>query len=249
MVEKNKGKAPEKKTKKKSNTEPVQQGFRIFYKYIDRQVCINDAIKNVFGTDEELGLNSIKLAIGGSPSDYVTVGINDLIKYNVAPTLTGLMDFVNENDESILGFLDCEYISEEGNVIYLSCGKKDVSKNIRSIKLNGNNYPCYMIPTKKLLSGVEIELEMGNDPLQGLGNLYVSSTDGFVGDVELSEDHYLKCIIEAAVEDATTEIYSIKKPKLIVVGGLKLKDWEYNEKNKIITLKTSDIAEIEIILK
>jgi hypothetical protein len=105
-------------------------------KILEQEVFpINDAIKNVFGPDEELGLNSIKLAIGGSPSDYVTVGINDLIKYNVAPTLTGLMDFVNENDESILGFLDCEYISEEGNVIYLSCGKKDVSKNIRSIKL------------------------------------------------------------------------------------------------------------------
>ena len=105
-------------------------------KILEQEVFpINDAIKNVFGTDEELGLSSIKLAIGGSPTDYVTVGINDLIKYNVAPTLTGLMDFVNENDESILGFLDCEYISEEGNVIYLSCGKKDVSKNIRSIKL------------------------------------------------------------------------------------------------------------------
>ena len=105
-------------------------------KILEQEVFpINDAIKNVFGPDEELDLNSIKLAIGGSPSDYVTVGINDLIRYNVAPTLTGLMDFVNENNESILGFLDCEYISEEGNVIYLSCGKKDVSKNIRSIKL------------------------------------------------------------------------------------------------------------------
>ena len=85
--------------------------------------------------EEDLLLNSVKLAIGGSPSDYVTIGVNDLIKYNVKPTLSGLMDFVNENNESMLGFLDCEYISEEGNVIYLNCGKKNISKNVYSIKL------------------------------------------------------------------------------------------------------------------
>ncbi|MFW9987198.1 MAG: hypothetical protein ACFFC3_00920 [Candidatus Odinarchaeota archaeon] len=34
-----------------------------------------------------------------------------------------------------MGFLDCEYISEEGNVIYLNCGKKNVSENVFSIKI------------------------------------------------------------------------------------------------------------------
>jgi hypothetical protein len=47
MVEKNKGEAPEAKTKKKSNTEPVQQGFGIPEKYIDRQVDIDDAVKKM----------------------------------------------------------------------------------------------------------------------------------------------------------------------------------------------------------
>ena len=47
MVEKNKGEAPEAKTKKKSNTEPVQQGFGIFDKYIDCQVDIDNAIKKM----------------------------------------------------------------------------------------------------------------------------------------------------------------------------------------------------------
>ncbi|MFO7797443.1 MAG: hypothetical protein R6W84_14965 [Promethearchaeia archaeon] len=96
---------------------------------------INDAIKKVFGDSKDLQLNSIKLAIGGSKSDYVTIDQTDLIKFDVKPTLTGLMNFIEENQESILGFLDCDYINEEGNVIYLSCGKKNLSENIFTIKL------------------------------------------------------------------------------------------------------------------
>ncbi|MFX1303719.1 MAG: hypothetical protein ACFFBV_01020 [Promethearchaeota archaeon] len=96
---------------------------------------INAAFQEVFGSDKELKLNSIKLAIGSNYSDYVTIGENDLIKFDVKPTLSGLMDFIKDNKESILGFLDCEYISEEGNVIYLNCGKKNISENIYSIKV------------------------------------------------------------------------------------------------------------------
>ncbi|MFX0041642.1 MAG: hypothetical protein ACFE8L_01905 [Candidatus Hodarchaeota archaeon] len=96
---------------------------------------INKAFKNVFGTDKELKLNSIKLAIGSNNNDYVTVAESDLIKFDVKPTLSGLGDFIKENSESILGFLDSEYVSEEGNVIYLNCGKKNISDNIYSFKL------------------------------------------------------------------------------------------------------------------
>ena len=94
-----------------------------------------DAFKNVFGEEKELKLKSIKLAIGGSNTDYVTIRENDLTKYDVKPTLSGLRDFIKENDDSILGFLDSEYISEEGNVIYLNCEKRDVSDNIYSLKI------------------------------------------------------------------------------------------------------------------
>jgi len=96
---------------------------------------INKAFKKIFGTDKELKLNSIKLAIGSNINDYVTVAESDLIKFDVKPTLSGLRDFIRENSESILGFLDSEYISEEGNVIYLNCGKKNITDNIYSFKL------------------------------------------------------------------------------------------------------------------
>ncbi|MFX1287851.1 MAG: hypothetical protein ACFFFY_04740 [Promethearchaeota archaeon] len=94
-----------------------------------------DAFKNTFGTDKELKLRSIKLAVGGSNNDYVTIREKDLIKFDVKPTLSGLRDFIKENNDSILGFLDSEYVSEEGNVIYLKCEKRDVSDNIYSVKI------------------------------------------------------------------------------------------------------------------
>jgi hypothetical protein len=101
----------------------------------DEVFPVNDAFQKVFGTDKEFKLNSIKLAVGGNYNDYVTVGENDLIRYDVKPTLTGLNKFIEENKEGILGFLDSEYVSEEGNVFYLNCSKKNVSENIFSIKL------------------------------------------------------------------------------------------------------------------
>jgi hypothetical protein len=93
------------------------------------------AFRNTFGAKKELKLRSIKLAIGGSNTDYVTIREKDLIKYDVKPTLSGLRDFIKENKDSILGFLDSEYIVEEGNVIYLKCEKRDVSDNIYSVKI------------------------------------------------------------------------------------------------------------------
>ena len=93
-----------------------------------------DAFKNTFGAEKELKLRSIKLAVGGSNNDYVTISEKDLIKFDVKPTLSGLRDFITENRDSILGFLDSEYVSEEGNVIYLKCEKRDVSDNIYSVK-------------------------------------------------------------------------------------------------------------------
>ena len=47
MVEKNKGEAPDNETKKKRNTDTIQQGFGIFNQYIDRQVHKDDGIKEM----------------------------------------------------------------------------------------------------------------------------------------------------------------------------------------------------------
>ncbi|MHA1492190.1 MAG: hypothetical protein ACTSRI_21385 [Promethearchaeota archaeon] len=118
-----------------SDPEPYESSLADL-KILDEEVFpISEAIKKIFGDEKDLKLNSIKLAIGGSINDYVTIRENDLIKFDVKPTLSGLIEFIKENSKSILGFLNCEYISEEGNVIYLNCGKKKISDNIFSIKL------------------------------------------------------------------------------------------------------------------
>lgn len=119
---------------------------------------------------------------------------------------------------------------------------------ISSIKVDGKDYPCYMIPSNKLLKGVKIELRMSSDSTKGLGNLYVSSTDGYVQNVELISSTHLKCTIEAAVEKATTKIYSATRPVKVTINGKETKMWTYDEKKKTITIENNDIAEIEVLL-
>ncbi|MFX1344885.1 MAG: hypothetical protein ACFFAI_07235 [Promethearchaeota archaeon] len=118
-----------------SEPEPYESSMADVKILEDEVFPINEAFQKVFGMDKEFKLNSIKLAVGSKYNDYVTIGQDDLIRFNVKPTLNGLDRFIKENKESILGFLDCEYISEEGNVIYLNCSKKNVSEKIFSIKL------------------------------------------------------------------------------------------------------------------
>ncbi|MFX1425112.1 MAG: hypothetical protein ACFFBE_01570 [Promethearchaeota archaeon] len=118
-----------------SEPEPYESSMADVKILEDEVFPINEAFQKVFGMDKEFKLNGIKLAIGSNYNDYVTIEQNDLVRFDVKPTLTGLNKFIKENKESILGFLDCEYISEEGNVIYLNCSKKNVSEKVFSIKL------------------------------------------------------------------------------------------------------------------
>ncbi|MHA1194942.1 MAG: hypothetical protein ACTSRH_02885 [Promethearchaeota archaeon] len=105
-------------------------------KILDEQVFpINEIVKELFGEEKDLKLETIKLAVGSNNKDYVTIREKDLKKFDVKPTLSGLKEFITENRDSILGFLDCEYVSEEGNVIYLSCGKRDLTDNIYILDL------------------------------------------------------------------------------------------------------------------
>jgi len=120
---------------------------------------------------------------------------------------------------------------------------------IQSIKLDGKNYPCYMIPAQRLISGAEIELEMGSDPMSGLGNLYISSTDGFVQDAELLQEGHLECTVAAAVKAATTKIYCHTRPDRVVINGRNVKNARYDEIQKILILQTEDTAKIKVLLK
>ncbi len=98
-------------------------------------VPINEAIKKVFNANEDMELECIRLAIGSNPFDYVTINEGDLKRNDIKPTLRGLMDFIADNEKGVIGFLDREYINEEGNVYYLKLSSKNLSENVFSIKV------------------------------------------------------------------------------------------------------------------
>lgn len=120
---------------------------------------------------------------------------------------------------------------------------------IRQIKVNGKVYPCYLIPAEKLTAGAVIDLTMSSDPACRLGDLYVSSTDGFVRQAELVSDGRLKCRIEPAVKEATTKIYCAAKPAKITVNGHILESPDYDPAGKMLTVQNQEIATIEVLLK
>jgi hypothetical protein len=104
-----------------------------------------------------------------------------------------------------------------------------------------------MISARRLAQGANIELTMGSDPSRGLGDLYVAATDGFVLDADLISNSHLKCIIEPAVTEATTKIFSRTKPAKITVNGREDDHvWNYDESSKIITIHSSGRATIEV---
>ncbi len=134
----------------------------------------------------------------------------------------------------------------DNSIVIRTRNNTDENVYVRSIRVDGKTYPCYMIPAQRLISGVEIELEMGCDPALGLGNLYVSSTDGFVRSAELVSDSRLRCVIEAAIIDATTRIHSQTKPIKVLVNGKKDESWDYDDTNRIVTVHTTSVAEIDV---
>ncbi|HWX21574.1 MAG TPA: glycoside hydrolase domain-containing protein [Candidatus Binatia bacterium] len=117
---------------------------------------------------------------------------------------------------------------------------------IRSIKVDGNVYPSYMISAKRLAGGARIELEMDSNPSSGLGPVYLSSTDGFVLSAELVSASLLKCTLESPLLEATSKIYSRAKPAKVLVNGRDDCQWTCDETKKMVTLQTSGMAAIEV---
>lgn len=117
---------------------------------------------------------------------------------------------------------------------------------VSSIRLDGKLYPSYLIPAARLAAGATIDLEMSGDPARGLGDLYVASSDGFVRSAELAGSSRLKCVIEAAVESATTQVSSRKKPSRILVDRKEDRSWVYDGTAGTATVRTRGKATIEV---
>ncbi len=120
---------------------------------------------------------------------------------------------------------------------------------IQAIKVDGQVYPSYMIPAQRLISGVTIDLEMGSDRAHRLGRLYLGSSDGFVRQAELVSEFHLRCVIEAAVTEAISEIYSETKPVRVMVNGQEEDSWLYDEARKTVTIPSAGTAIIEVLTR
>ncbi len=116
---------------------------------------------------------------------------------------------------------------------------------IRTIMVDGKVYPCYMIPAGRLVAGAAIDLDMGSDSTEGLGDLYISSTDGYVRSAELISSSHLRCTIDAAVQDATTKVFSRTRPLRVAVNGRVTDAWMYAEGEKTVTIQTTGTAVVE----
>lgn len=101
----------------------------------DQILPIEDTIKILFGDDKFLDLKSVRLAIGSNANDYIGIDEKDLQRKEIKATLNGLYNFIKQNEESIVGFLDRDFIAEEGNVIYLDFEANELTENINSIKI------------------------------------------------------------------------------------------------------------------
>ncbi len=138
-------------------------------------------------------------------------------------------------------------IHRGGNVITVETrNNENTNIYIRSIKVDDKLYPAYMIPAQRLAAGARIELEMGSDPAQGLGNLYVSSSDGFVMDAELLSATHLKCTILSPAGEVTTRIHSAAKPVRVMANGRASRLWTYDAQRRVLAIHSTGTTTIEV---
>lgn len=132
---------------------------------------------------------------------------------------------------------------------YVIHGMKDLTVNVNkattnsqyisSIKLDGENYPCYQLSAKTLGSDSHtLTINLVEQPTR-LGAIYLSSTDGEVlscgGDLET----YLNFIIDPMADTCIAKVYSVVRPTLITLNGAELTNWSYDSYNKLVTLNVT----------
>ncbi|HEY5912804.1 MAG TPA: glycoside hydrolase domain-containing protein [Verrucomicrobiae bacterium] len=120
---------------------------------------------------------------------------------------------------------------------------------IRSITVDGRGYPAYLIPAKRLAAGATIELEMGSDSSQSLGDLYVGSSDGFILDAELRSASVLRCTVECGAVEATTKIHTRNKPVKVLLDDQPVEGWGYDDEQQTLAIRTFGTARIEVVTR
>lgn len=95
---------------------------------------LNLGLQTTFGDDNEFNLVSVRIAVGSSENDYVSIDESDLFGMDVEPTMSGLLDFIASH-ESVIGLCDRLFAHEKGNIIILEAKIKNPDKTISTIEL------------------------------------------------------------------------------------------------------------------
>ncbi|MHA1611135.1 MAG: hypothetical protein ACTSVZ_10185 [Promethearchaeota archaeon] len=103
-------------------------------KIIEKEIePLNFAVQTTFGEQKEISLMSVKIAVGSSENDYVTIDESDLYSLDVEPTMGGLLNFISAND-SVIGICDRIFDHERGNIILLEAKIREPGIGISSIE-------------------------------------------------------------------------------------------------------------------
>ncbi len=167
-------------------------------------------------------------------------------------SMVGLYPMIGPAGQYIISSPSVEKAILHRGASTISVGVRNNSEQniyVRSIRVDGKVYPCYMIPAKRLIGGAAIELEMGSDSTEGLGDLFVNSTDGYVESAELVSGTALRCTIEAAIESATTKVHSNTKPVKVLMNGREHAGWGYDERTRTLTVSSPGTACLEVYVR
>ncbi|MHA1339410.1 MAG: hypothetical protein ACTSRZ_04700 [Promethearchaeota archaeon] len=112
--------------------EIIIEDIAVFKKEI---VPVVTAIKQQFGDDKIFELNRIRLAIGKSYDDFITIDESDLSSMEVEPSISGLIKFLDNNKEGVIGFCNREFQPERGNVIFFESNIRNPHQEIKLINI------------------------------------------------------------------------------------------------------------------
>jgi len=94
-----------------------------------------EILGEIFGNKKKLRLNLVRLCVGSSFTDYVTIDESDLTRQGVDPSLEGLKTFYQANKDLVVGFMVRKYDPRQGNLTFLECNARYPAKEIYSLKL------------------------------------------------------------------------------------------------------------------
>lgn len=96
---------------------------------------INTALKIAFGDIREFQIDTIQLVVGSGDDNYFTINQEDLDKYNIIPTISGVITYTDNHNETIVGIANSRFEPEKGNIIFFDALCREPQVDVASVNL------------------------------------------------------------------------------------------------------------------